>query len=572
MSTVRSLSEELADALPNNHKFTLNHISTAPTRCDPLYSPPPNGKIERTYCESQFLNVSVRTDSQEDIFIMAIECLVYTTRRLTTIFVSKADSTGYLSLLNLPKGNFESPLRIIASVFIQWLVRERMRPGVKCVVDLFARASDQYLYPGSVENTKKHVSDDRQLVKWWCRILHTLLSSYAPKPPAQQLFSSPARPDKAEISEKAKTTAQAYLLVPGAEAITSFLPDSVRYDSKLRSRWTHGHPLREIAMQPNLPPRCLLPHFPDDPKGRFVNELDAELPDASVTVNSGNSQGGGKSAASMLEKVAPREVEGGAKSPRKKGTGMWRSVRSLEQFWEMMAYRSECSSGRLVGFLWVVIDSPAPEISLMDSFESQTSQLSQMSTDSTKTSPKKRTKPATLSRTLSGPITSRLPRIKSSQPSFNDLPEKSPYYTWPTSSRGTLIIDKRQYDKANEILLRLDFANERIGVRSTKSWIEEVAVLGGAKRDWGVQIVGRKEAAKIAVTAAPISPNSINQPNVLSIKRKSNDATTRSNGASIFDKKVRLDPPVSEATSVNVLGAGMIRKKPKKIQPTLITQ
>src|ERR1700760_4556447 len=227
-----SLKEDLADALPEGYDFTLYHISTPPIRCEPIYSPPPSGKIERTYCESHFLQVSIlqSPDSSDDIFIMAIECLIYTTKHLTTIFVSKADSTGYLALLSLPKSH-ESPLRTIASTFISYLVRHRVRPGIKLVVDLFARASDQYLYPGSVENPTKHVSDDRQLVKWWCRVLNPILLSYSAKPitttstVATALFdrsnlnpTPPASQSTATITTTktttTTTTAQAYLIVP----------------------------------------------------------------------------------------------------------------------------------------------------------------------------------------------------------------------------------------------------------------------------------------------------------------------------------------------------------------------
>src|SRR5208282_769802 len=78
------------------------------------------------------------------------------------------------------------------------------------------------------------------------------------------------------------------------------------------------------------PPRCLVPRFPDDPKSRFLDELDGEL---SI------SQG-------------------------KAVDGEWRSVKTLDQFWEMMAFRQECSAGRLVGFIWIVFESlvrPQPE-------------------------------------------------------------------------------------------------------------------------------------------------------------------------------------------------------------------
>src|SRR6266487_4672259 len=35
-----------------------------------------------------------------------------------------------------------------------------------------AWAQGQYLFPGSVENSRKHILNDRGLVKWWCRALN----------------------------------------------------------------------------------------------------------------------------------------------------------------------------------------------------------------------------------------------------------------------------------------------------------------------------------------------------------------------------------------------------------------
>ncbi|GJC93019.1 H3 K56 histone acetylation protein KAT11 [Colletotrichum higginsianum] len=88
-----------------------------------------------------------------------------------------------------------------------------------------------------------------------------------------------------------------------------------------------GHALEKISHYTNeydwVPARCLIPRFPDDPKSRFRDELDEET----------------------------------GKSKQLKTTGQWKSVKSLDTFWEMMAYRQECSSGRLTGFIWVVFDT-----------------------------------------------------------------------------------------------------------------------------------------------------------------------------------------------------------------------
>ncbi|KAK5240099.1 hypothetical protein LTR16_011110, partial [Cryomyces antarcticus] len=83
----------------------------------------------------------------------------------------------------------------------------------------------------------------------------------------------------------------------------------------------------------------------------FLDELDEELPDAS---------------SSQINV-----------SPKKRSAGQWKSVKTLEQFWEMMAYRQECSSGRLVGFIWVVF-TPSDVRSTGDT-ETTSSQMSALS-------------------------------------------------------------------------------------------------------------------------------------------------------------------------------------------------
>src|SRR5579871_1960274 len=259
------LYDLLASELPENEKFKFYHLSTPPTKCAPIFSPPPGRKPEPTYCECHFLNVSITPKESngigKEVLVLAIEVLIYTTKYLTTIFVSKADSTGYLSLLSL-KPSQTSPLRSITTTFLSYLIRYKQKKHVRLVLTLFARAADQYLFPGSVENKKKHVSDDRQLIKWWLRVLDPLLSQ----------------------SSFPQSTSQAFVTIPGEDSISIFLPNHVRSDPNLRTRWKHGHPLREISsFGPTVPPRCLVPHFPDDPKARFLDELDEELRDAVPT-------------------------------------------------------------------------------------------------------------------------------------------------------------------------------------------------------------------------------------------------------------------------------------------------
>ena len=399
-----------------------------------------------------------------------------------------------------------------------------------------------------MENPSKHVSDDRQLVKWWCRVLDPILQEYAPE--------SPDSPEDA-------TTSQAYLIVPGEDVITSFLPNDTRFNPQLRKRWTAGHPLREISGVAFAPPRCLVPHFPDDPKARYLDELDDELQDTKESRN--------------------------AQSPSKRGNGQWRSIKTLEQFWDMMAYRQECSAGRLVGFIWIVFTppsagdfdqtdsqstmgdpyeppSPTRGLGKVPQFKPPTSIPAEMTVQPSK---KTRGEKGHRRKPLTGPIISRLPRIKKSSSDVSTVSQaaESKYYYWPAGSRAELVLEEREYKKATELLLRLDFATLALAAKSSRTWIDEVGVLAGLKGAWGKAVMG-----KAVVPEPRSSPNGAaapaikNVPTMLVTKKRKVDEgklqveSKTSDSASTLPSSDLSTPP---AGSVNMLGSGLVRKRVK---------
>lgn len=572
------LRDLLAQQLPKDVPFTFYHYSTPPSRAAALFSAPPHARAERTYCESHFLAASVvPTDAAasrapEELLVLAIEVLVYTTRNLTTIFVSKADSTGCLAELNLPRSQAGSPLKVICGTFVSWLARERQREGKKLVVSLFARAQDQYLFPASIENKNKHVLDDRGLVKWWCRVLDPIIGQYkaedAPKPFPGRL----AEGDRGTTGESLQSdaTAKGYLVIPGFEPY-----DTLRYvpapsAPNTPRRWVAAHPLLEIAPCPAAPPRCLVPHFPDDPKSRFLDELDEELPD----------------------RATDAIVEGSTPS---RSNGQWKSVKTLDQFWEFMAFRQECSSGRIVGFIWVVITPPKPSIPEEDedmpsqqSFshpllqsDSQESVLALGKRNRKRKRQDKASNKRQKARLEYGPIPLVLPKIKTSSSNTSTLsnasshsnsnlpPETSPYFTWPVASRGTICFSTKNYDRAHELLIHQSFANRDAAGRSTKKWREEVAVLGGID-NWSWTVIGRKEHTEAASAptngAAPAVVMGVRK------KRKPEVAASQTEGVQVLGeglvrKKTKVESisnaGASAAKGVNTLGSDLVRRKVK---------
>jgi regulator of Ty1 transposition protein 109 len=577
IATTDSLYDLLAARLPKDVAFTFYHYSTPPTKSPALFSAPPHMKSERTFCESHFLAASITpkdvagSNTGAELLVLAIEILVYTTKRLTTIFVSKADSTGYLSLLDLPRSRAGSPLKDICGTFVSWLAKQRQREGKKVVVSLFARAQDQYLFPASIENKDKHVLDDRGLVKWWCKVLDPVVQEYRAEKEAKTLTERLANGveniQAAESLSSSECTAKGYLVVPGFEA-----NDTMRYlppppAGSAPRRWAVTHPLLQIAPHPGAPPRCLVPHFPDDPKTRFMDELDEELPDRGTDA--------------MVQ-------EGGTPS---RSNGQWKSVKTLDQFWEFMAFRQECSSGRIVGFIWIVISPPKASIPEEDEEEPSQAlsaishkepQISLSVASSSLPKGKKKNPRRKKANTEYGPIPLVLPKIKSSSSNLSTMldpvsklpPETTSYYVWPKSSHGTVVFSAKNYERAHQVLLQQNFATKVAAARSTRRWKEEIAVLGG-KDSWSKTVVGRKEASITAATA----PNGNAPMMLLGVRKKRKpDAPVEPEqksaagpallGDGVVRKKIKVDSPTpvsgaSAANGVNTLGAGLVRKKQK---------
>jgi regulator of Ty1 transposition protein 109 len=512
------LEERLATALPAECRFIIHHLSTPPTPCRAIFAAPPGEQPDDTYCESHFLSVSI--DSGGDgtqLQVFAIEVLIYTTEILTTLFVSKADSTGYLHLLKLPKGT-PSPLKIISTTFLQYLIEERRRPDRRLVLSLFARAQNQYLFPGSVENIHKHVLDDRGLIKWWCKVVDPILGTF------QDHSEVPVHKPHGITRNGQEIKSHGFLRVPGCDKYETrgFLPK--REDGRVdEGQWSMTDPLLMLGKPPSLPERCFIPRFPDDPKARFVYQLDDELPDA---------------------EIQPLQPQAEENTPEKQNTGRWRSVQSLEAFWEMMSFRQECSSGRLVGFLWATFQ-PATLYGAHKSMDAEGDTHKATKSDLPTLFDSQHleaSRPPPQSPLRSNPVPeahsrSQAPPMPTSKQSPNSTPVKSngvrtlPEWTiseetkdfyWPTSSRGELVMPSKHYQRVGNLLLRLDYADQAIAEESTKKWIDDVAKRAGAKH-WGYPVVGslakvdatgdmnpRKRAAEGDIAVTAVQANGIN--------------------------------------------------------------
>ncbi len=550
-----ALLAQLAAVLPKGHTFGVYHISTPPTRTEALFRAPAGRRPDRTYCESHFLAITIDAAAEEStrVIAFALEVFVFTTAFSSTFFVSKADSSGYLHLLGLPAGA-PSPIRAVSSAFLAYLVAQRRRAGVPSVVSLFARAQSQYLFPGSVDNQGKHVLDDRGLVKWWCRVLDPLLAA----------DSWPGPPSAARAPWK---SIRGYLIVPGLDQYETRA--SLPRSPASREHWTLGHPLEKIshyvqewqaataaatddAQPARPPPRCLIPRYPDDPKARYLDELDDEAERA---------LGKSKHLA-----VADGSGRGGSGKGESASDGMWKTIKTLDQFWEMMAFRQECSSGRLTGFIWVVFEpgettaGPAAESVQDKDIQDNEEQAGQNS----KSRKKKKTK------ALRGIIVTRRPRVKTDlsqtlpqQHSYlAQLPASTAYYVWPPEGRGRLLVDEADYKRIHELLLQLDFSKLDKAATSTRRWIQEAGV---GSDGWRLEVTGQHEAEATAASAHHGNGTGAKNGTTTSSDRNGAGPVANDPSGLVKRKRERDDSSGGGGAAVNVLQAGLVRKKRKEV-------
>jgi len=505
-----SLSSRLTNALPAGVKVRAYHISTFPSISSALFAAPPGQLEQRTECESHFLAISSPSEGErQEIIVFAIEVLIFSTRKLTTVFVSKADSSGFSSRLGRQKST-PSVVVSVTATFLDFLLQPRLAAG-RLVLSLFARSQHQYLFPGSIENAGKHVLDDRQLIKWWCRVLDLIVRRY-----------------NQGLSGSSAGKATAHLVIPGCDRseTRAFFPPSSRQDSPVEPVWQNSYPVACLAEDTAVPPRCLIPRLPDDPKARFLDDLDDDF-------------------------ISDQ--------------GQWRSVKSLEQFWEMMSFRQECSAGRLVGFVWVVFaqDHRVSESDLTLLTPTNPPPAAGASAESSSplpdlysaTPPISSAGPPSLIQPLKEPP-HHLPRDgplengNPAPPSAADNLVSDGHCTSPVfieSTQGQVVVDGEKYQTLLDHLLQSDFAGDHLAAHSTRSWIRKALDLSNATA-FGEDVEGRSVLAP--PKTVEISTSKVNVLTGVRKKRKLDVVEAQAE-----------QPPASEITSTP--GSELSKKKTK---------
>jgi regulator of Ty1 transposition protein 109 len=246
--------------------------------------------------------------------------------------------------------------------------------------------------------------------------------------------------------------------------------------------------------------------------------------------------------------------------------GQWRSVKTLDQFWEMMSYRQECSAGRLVGFLWMVFSPGKSSDETLNDLEQPSQQGAAMKTDLITPGNSQQVEndligarllplhdPSPSDGLYSPPASSpiHLPELRpggwtsgNSSSMFSDAgPQQAPEMVNVT--KGELVLDEGQYDTLMEFLLQTDFAGEALAEKSSRGWIDKACELSGVT-SFGLHICGEHDLPQ----PGPDQPSTQTSPcvNVLTGIKK---------------RKAEQSEPQPPSTAINVLSAGLVRKKAK---------
>ena len=247
-------------------------------------------------------------------FVSAIEASVYTfpASDSTILYVSKVDGTG--------QGAYPSPTSTLLRAFLVFYASHQSplypSPATHHLwIHLFARAQRQYLFPNSGDYPHKKPLGDVALCKWWKKILSDVTKHVE----AQTKCDDGGTSDSVALGEcsvsllgslrherlitvTANASGQSirlYYILPGqteAEA-SSLLRDSRPYPH-LHAQWIYSHPYMlhtdmDIPCPSGSYPSsfpgqlllaALIPHFEDDPKSRFLDELAATSEEQAVAV------------------------------------------------------------------------------------------------------------------------------------------------------------------------------------------------------------------------------------------------------------------------------------------------
>jgi regulator of Ty1 transposition protein 109 len=265
--------------------------------------------------------------------------------------------------------------------------------------------------------------------------------------------------------------------------------------------------------------------------------------------------------------------------PESSQLGQWHSVKTLDQFWELMAFRQECSAGRLVGFLWLVVNPPGVLNSqgiaarTVPTIESSAG-LSEESQSQPRSTP---TEQPTVSVTADAPPIASLETygeesqepVASAATTIETVFEQS---VTPGVDSKTILLSYQDYGTATELLTQLDFADEELALASTTSMFGKLSDLFGESIQ--CETVAGRWKPKVEPAASPEPITSPSKMNVLGsgfIRKRKRAEPLQGTSSTPGSEKPSLNGSVATATDGNLAAdtaAPNLLQVRKKNKPT----
>lgn len=299
-------------------QFQLTLLRSQPRRTYSLFPWTANVPANKTYQEDFLLACSERLGPEQDyVPVYALEGCLFTlpATRAGLAYISKVDTTGL--------SPHPSPAKVLTAAFLsQLLAAASLQPDTSFRLHVFAKPATQYLFPGSAENAGKKQLEDKQLAKWWMRILANLEAPPASTPAPAQLHG--------------------HTLIPGLE-----WPEVRRLLAPMPPNWSVGLAMTPLVALPQGQTPALgdlIPCFPDDPKSRYMTSL----------TSSPLGPAGEKSDYDEQTKwlhhnnAGPHQVQEFETQRDKERSRL--AATEKDAFLEGLAWRQECCAGGLVGF------------------------------------------------------------------------------------------------------------------------------------------------------------------------------------------------------------------------------
>lgn len=331
--------------------------------------PPPVGSSSsdadaKTKTRAASPAASAPPPSAVPVLLTAVQAQVYTlpASSTTVLYIAKADSSSFTLPPTLPRRPYAKTL---LSAFLAHYLSPKTRATRRTFIQLFARSQAQYLFPDSGSNVSKRVLTGEKLCRWWKAALVDAVNQARKDGEVGEVRADYVLPGMSshEASLMVGPTTDTFPWTYGMRDLPPILlPIDASLNKDLEGK-------KEVGSTNSAPVQTLaemIPTFEDDPRTRFLTDLTLP-PGAAPAPLSASSSGISKprltataeasddeddrnpSSASPLKAQQSTLKQTVSQVRRQKASAKLKDMNE-ETFWELLAFRQECSLGATVGF------------------------------------------------------------------------------------------------------------------------------------------------------------------------------------------------------------------------------